>query len=384
MVGSGRSPHTLTRAAAVASRGHSVRIVTLGEVLSDASVDVATRPLPTSLGGAVAAARAFWGAVRRHRPDLLHLHYAGGRLGTLAALSGARPLVVTVMGGDVLPEQHLGGYGRLERRATRRILQQADVILAKADRLRPAIAASGGDERRIETVRWGVDPERFRPDPAGARRLRQKLMLHERGPIVLSSRILQPLYNAHVIVDAMASVIERVPGALLLVSTDRAEPGYRAAVEQRVERLGLAPSVRFLERIPHDAMPGLYGIADVVVSIPSSDGLPQTLFESMACETPAVLGRLAAYSEVVADGETAILTEITPPAVAEAIARVLTSPALRSELGHAARRRVLEVASLPRELDRVEQCYRRALASPQPRRARPLSDGLDLLSLLLR
>src|SRR6185503_6683622 len=98
------------------------------------------------------AARSFLRDLREFQPDLLHVHYAGGKLGTLAAFSGIRPLVVTVMGGDVQPEQHLGGLPALERRATRRLLQQADLLLVKSEALRGELARFGDFAHKTETV----------------------------------------------------------------------------------------------------------------------------------------------------------------------------------------------------------------------------------------
>jgi glycosyltransferase involved in cell wall biosynthesis len=384
MVGSGRSTHTLSRAAAVASRGHSVRLVTLGEVLPGASVEVRTRPLPRGPLGAVEAARGFWRDLRDFQPELLHVHYAGGRLGTLATLAGPWPLAVTVMGGDVLPEQHPGGHRPIERRATRRILERADVILAKSDALRPAIAALGGSPELVETVRWGVDPELFRPDPEAADALRERLGLEPGRRVVLSPRLLRPLYNVHLVLEAMPEVLARAPEALLLVTDYNAEPGYRDRLERSVAELGIAHAVRFAGRIDHTDMPALYGLSQAVVSVPSSDGLPQTLFEAMACAVPVVLGKLPAYAEVVRHGETALLVELEPRAIAAAILELIRSPERRRALGRNARERVKSIASLSRELDRVERCYRKALRRPRPRRAERLASLADLLSLAIR
>jgi hypothetical protein len=41
----------------------------------------------------------------RCRPDIVHVHYAYSLYGWAAGLLGCRPLVVTVMGGDVLFEE---------------------------------------------------------------------------------------------------------------------------------------------------------------------------------------------------------------------------------------------------------------------------------------
>src|SRR6267143_1234096 len=103
VVGNGRTVHALVRSSAVAALGHEVRLVTLGPVLPSSGIEVRTRPIPATVFQSVAAARTFLGDIRSFRPDLLHVHYAGGKLGTMASLSAVRPLVVTVMGGDVQP-----------------------------------------------------------------------------------------------------------------------------------------------------------------------------------------------------------------------------------------------------------------------------------------
>jgi glycosyltransferase involved in cell wall biosynthesis len=384
MGGSGRSTHTLNRAAAVASRGHAVRLVTLGDVLPGAAVEVCTRPLPRGPLEGARIARSFWSDLREFQPQLLHLHYAGGRLGTLAVLAGDWPLAVTVMGGDVLPEQHPGGHPALERRATRRILERADVIFAKSEALRPAIAALGGRPECIETVRWGVDIGSFQPDAAGTRALRARLGLEVGRPVVLSPRLLRPLYNVHLVVDAMADVLKRVPEALLLVTDYNAEPTYRARLVDRVKKLGIGQSVLFIGRVDHADMPALYGLSDVVVSVPTSDGLPQTLFEAMACALPAVLGDLPAYAEAVTHDESALLVPLRPESIAAATASLLLDPERRGRIGRSARERVALIASLPSQLDRVEERYREAVARPRPRRREGLASLFDLASLALR
>src|SRR5262249_45951725 len=107
-------------------------------------------------------------------------------LGTMALVSGVRPLVVTVMGGDVLPAQHPGGLSSLERRATRRVLETADLVLVKSDALARAVRARAPVRGRVETVRWGIDPAVFRPDPAGAAALRARLGLDAGDRVILS------------------------------------------------------------------------------------------------------------------------------------------------------------------------------------------------------
>ncbi len=383
MVGNGRTVHALVRGAAIAARGHAVRLVTLGPVLDAPGLEVRTRPLPTSLPAAVRAARGFFHDLNSFTPDLLHVHYAGGKLGTLATLSRVRPLVVTVMGGDVQPEQHAGGLPPLEGRATRRLLEEADLILAKSDALRREIAAHGDFEGKIHTVRWGVDPERVRRSPDAARALRAELRLRPEDRVVLSPRILRPLYNVHLLVEALPAILARVPETLLMLTEHRADDVYRAQLAARARALGVAERVRFVGALGQADMPAFYTLAEVMVSIPFSDGLPQSLFEAMACETPSVIGRLPAYAEIVDDGEHVVLADLEPSAIAKAVVRLLTDTPLAQRLTRASLARVREVASLPREAARVEGLYAELLQ--RPRRRAPLGRRLlDGATLFLR
>jgi glycosyltransferase involved in cell wall biosynthesis len=383
VVGNGRTVHALVRGAALAARGHQVRLVTAGEVLDAPGIEVRTRPLPGNPLSAALSARGFLRDIRSFRPDVLHVHYAGNKLSTMALLSGVHPLVVTVMGGDVQPEQHLGGLARLERRATRRLLEEADLILAKSEALRPQIAAFGPFEPKIETVRWGVDPAVFQPRPVEAEALRRRLGLRDDDRVVFSPRLLRPLYNIHLLLDALPLVLAREPRAVLLLTEHRTVPEYRESLVARAAELGVGSRVRFLGRIEHRDMPAFYSLAAVSVNLPFSDGLPQSLFEAMACGTPSLLGRLPWYAEVVADGEHVVLCDLEPPAVAAALTRLLSDAPLRRSLGEAGRRRVMEVACLPREAERVERFYERLLA--RPRRRPPWAPRiLDGLTLALR
>ena len=380
VVGNGRTVHALVRGAALAARGHQVRLVTAGEVLDAPGIEVRTRPLPGNPFSAALSARGFLRDIWSFEPDVLHVHYAGNKLSTMALVSGVHPLVVTVMGGDVQPEQHLAGLARLERRATRRLLEEADLILAKSDALRPEIASFGRFESKVETVRWGIDPDLFQPRPQEARALRARLGLRDDDLVVFSPRIMRPLYNIHLLLEAFPLVLAREPRAVLLLSEHRADPEYRQSLAARAAELGIASRVLFVGRIEHQDMPAFYSLSAVSVNLPFSDGLPQSLFEAMACGTPSLLGRLPWYAEVVTDGEHVLLCDLEPPAIASALTRLLSDAPLRRSLGEAGRRRVMEVACLPREAERVERFYERLLASPRrrPSWAPRILDGLTL------
>ena len=382
MVGNGATVHALVRGSAIASLGHKVRLVTLGPVLSHEKIEVKTRPIPRTPFGGLFAFASFQRDLRSFQPDLLHVHYAGGRLGSLALASGLRPLVVTVMGGDVQPEQLMGRATWSDHRATRRILAEADLILSKSVALRTDIARYGDYSNKIETVRWGIEAEQFGRDSAKGARLRARMGLRP-GPILFSPRILRRHYNVHLIIEALPRILEKRPDALLLVSRHREDRDYAKELRDRIEQLGLDQSVRFIEPVVYEDMPAMLSMTDVVVSVPFSDGLPQTLFEALASETPIVMGRLPSYGELVEDESEVLLADLDAASIAEKVGRVLTDPELATRLTKAGLARAKSRISLREDARRVDGFYRRVLAAP--RRPSPLLPRvLDAVSLGLR
>ncbi|MBR1203966.1 MULTISPECIES: glycosyltransferase family 4 protein [unclassified Bradyrhizobium] len=308
--------------------------------------------------------------IRTTNPDIIHVHYAYSTWAWLAGALGFRPLVVSVMGGDVLFEEQ-GAPTPRGIALTKRLFAVADRITAKSDFLITKLNELGGYGDKATRVVWGVDPEQFRPLDASA--LRAECGIPNGARVVLSPKILQPFYNIDVLVEAMASVVKRVPSAHLVVTEYGADPQYRAELTAQIEALGLTLHVSFVGRISYDQMPLFYSMAEVAVGIPHSDGLPQTLLEAMACGVPSVVGRLDRYGEIVKDGENVLFADIDPTDVANTILRLLEDEALRERIAATGRDIVVKVANFPIDVQRVEAIYRE-LASKPRRRAlyRPL------------
>jgi len=388
-VGSARSVHHPARARPFAERGHTVRLVAVGpaeagpesEARGDGTIEhvrIDAPPAPSPLRALRAVPRVL-SAIRSFAPDILHAHYAGP-LAAVAALSGVRPFVVTVMGGDVLFEQHVAPTAR-QRRAVRRLLARADLILAKSDRLARAVEELGDFASKTHTVVWGVDRSRFTALPPRSE-ARGGWPLADRHRVVLSPRILQPLYNVHLLVEALPALLSRHPEVVLVLTEYMADPEYKRRIEERVAALGVRAHMRFLGPVPAAVMPLLYAAADVVASVPFSDGLPQSVFESMAAGTPVVVGDLPAYDGVFVDGQNVVRTALTAAAIAAALARVLDDPGLAAALGRAGRTLVAEKADLQANVARVESLYQDLLRKPRPRRTGLLSGLRDAGALL--
>jgi glycosyltransferase involved in cell wall biosynthesis len=318
------------------------------------------RPLPARLSPAgVLAARAdLRRAIGEWRPDILHAHYAR-RPAWHAWLSGRRPYLVTVWGSDVLVTGQMTGVGRL---ATRLALRDAAVVTAATGQLATAAIALGARSERLRAAELGVDTGRFRPGPPHDA-LRAAFGVGS-ARVVLSPRVLAPIYRHEVVIDALAAL----PGDVVVLSTGMlADPAERARLEARAASIGVLDRWRILPAVDDERMAELYRLATVVVSVPESDAMPQSVLEAMATGRPAVVSDLPDAREWLADLTPELIVPVGDVAATAAALRAALSQAesARLALGDRLRQRVIDRADAGRGMDLVEAWYQELAARAQ-------------------
>lgn len=389
-IGYAQSAHVQARVSCFAQMGHKVYLLT--ETAVEPGIPNVTQLVP-GLDPATASSRAFaalswlcrkvldintdhaWRALvflkflRQTRPDVVHVHFAYAYYAWMAGILGCRPLVVTVMGGDVLFEEQ-GAPTREGKWLTLQLLRRADYITSKSHHLTSVLDELGGFGGKTERIVWGIPVSEYRR--ADASELRAALGVAPDRRVILSPRILQPLYRVHLLVEALPRIVERHPEALLLITEYGADPVYRAQIADRVTELGLGEHVLFCGAVPHERMREYYWAADVAVSVPRSDGMPQTLLEAMACETPNVLNKLSRYQEIVTHGESAYFVDSEPNSIADGVIHLLENPDLCARISKTALQIVQAQGDLGEQARHVEMRYQELVRRRRRRALSPL------------
>ena len=253
--------------------------------------------------------------VRSAQVDILHVFAAGFYsylLWTMPAVAIGKLLgkkvIVNYRDGQV--ERHLR-----EHRSARPTLAWADVIVGNIGFMSDVFAKFGMKARTIFNV---IDASSF------LYRKRSKLR-----PVIMTNRLLEPLYNIECILRAFKRVLERYPEAALTIAhTGPSGPDLRRyAVD-----LGLR-NCNFVGTIPHDQIPGLYDDADIYVTTPNIDCMPGSLLECMASGLPIIATDTGGIPYIVTNEKSALLVKLDDDeAVARNICRLLEDPALVERL----------------------------------------------------
>jgi L-malate glycosyltransferase len=271
--------------------------------------------IPVRGFGSLVTALSLRGALSEIRPDVLHAHSLS-RYGVAARLSGFHPYVITVWGSDVLVVLPASGLRRTQGWLA---LRGADLVTAGSRHLMEAVIAAGARRDRTRFVHFGVDTDRFTPGPRPVA-LAARLDVVDRR-VVLSNRTIAPLYHHETVLNAIAAL---PPDVVVVMTRHVARPAEVARIERLARDLGVESRVLITDEIEDEEMPDLYRLADVVISVPESDGGPTTIVEALAVGRPIVASDLPPVREW--------LTELDPAALVPVGDAAATSAALRRAL----------------------------------------------------
>lgn len=184
---------------------------------------------------------------------------------------------------------------------------------------------------KLVLVRVGVDPMLYSPRP-----LKEEA---NRTDILCVGR-LTPAKGQALLVEALKLLVDQGKSVLLHLVGDG--PERRQLVQQVCEQ-GLQDRVVFHGALNPQATLEAYAKADIFALASFAEGLPVVLMEAMSREIPCVAPAIHGIPELIQNEENGLL--VIPAdalALANALARLIDSPTLRSKLGKAGRRTILE------------------------------------------
>jgi L-malate glycosyltransferase len=259
---------------------------------------------PRALAAVITAARR--GA------SLLHAHDAHAvTLAGLASLATKVPFVATRR--VDFPLRRGGLWGRACR------------IIAISEAVATVLTNGGIPADRLTVVHSGIDLDAARAAPPYG--VRARLGLADDTPVAVAVGALVPHKDHGTLLHAARRLTDRVPNLHWALAGDGE---LRGVLEWLRDQLGLADRVHFLGQVP--APEGLIAEASVFVMSSREEGLGTSVLDAMACGIPVASTTAGGLAEMLGGGAGLLVPPGNSTALADAIARILTDPVLRSAL----------------------------------------------------
>jgi phosphatidylinositol alpha-1,6-mannosyltransferase len=235
----------------------------------------------------------------------------------------------------------------LTQLALRRVLRGAEVVIAAGGYPLAEAERAAGRRLPATNIPPGVDVQRFRPQLEDERRAtRERFGLPTDLPAVLGLSRLVPRKGFDTLLRACGDLSRQ--GREFVVAIGGS--GRDRARLQRIATEVHAPA-RFLGRVDDDALPELFGAADVFAMLCRNrwfdleqEGFGIVFLEAAAAGVPQIAGASGGAAEAVIDGATGVVIDPADDvhAVARTLTRLLDDHALRQRMGAAARQRAVE------------------------------------------
>jgi len=346
----GQAVHIEEMVHALRARGHEVRVVGPAPARDDGVmggtvgwVQRLRAALPRAvyelleLGYSLVAYRRLARAARDFQPDVLYERYNLFLLaGALLKRRTGLPMLLEVNAPLADERAAFGGLGlpRLADWAETRAWRAADVVLPVTAVLAERVRSRDVPAARIEVIPNGINEAHFAQAPAPSE-AKRRLGWADDELVLGFTGFVRDWHGVDQVVRWLASPDAPAKARLLMVGDGPA----RADLEALARELDLGDRVRFTGVVDREAVPALVAAFDValqpaVVAYAS----PLKLFEYLALGKAIVAPRTPNLTEVLDDGDNALLFDpAVPGALPMALQRLCADPALRSRLAAAAR-----------------------------------------------
>jgi teichuronic acid biosynthesis glycosyltransferase TuaC len=289
--------------------------------------------------------------------DLIHAH-AALPCGHAAALLSQRlkiPFVVSVHGLDVFNTCHLGGIPAGWRRTmSAEVYRQARNVICISGKVREILNSGTPAETCSTVVYNGVNPNLFSPNAAGDGML---------GPEILVVGNLLPSKGHDLVVralDKLRPIFPRLRCRMIGEGPDRAR------LEMLVRELGLGEHVDFVGRQSRAEVAESMRRCSVFVLPSRDEGLGCVYLEAMSCGKVVIGCRGQGIDEVIEHGRNGWLIPSEVDGLEDLVkglSYLLGSSEVRTRIGTAARRTILEKLTLSHQAEQLVTIYRQAIAS---------------------
>ena len=312
-----------------------------------------------------------YGLMRRERPDVLHTHTAkAGALGRSAALlynltqrRHHRCLVVHTFHGHVFAG-YFGTVGsRLVRWTEQALSLVTDRVVAISPRQRDDLVDQFkiASPKKVHVVPLGLELDGFstlKRDSAVNAAAKERFGFALEDIVLGFVGRFARIKNLEMLISAFQRLSRDYPEVRLMLVGDGE---LRQSLDSLVDSLGLRRRVLFTGW-QRDLLT-VYAAMDAVVMSSLNEGTPVAIVEAMAAALPVVATNVGGVADLIDDGLDGLLVRSGDiEALHKSMAIVAANPALRLELGNAARNKIRKRFAPERLVADISALYRDGLA----------------------
>lgn len=314
---------------------------------------------------------------KSYKPDIVHTHAAKpGALGRLAASSSKVPAILHTFHGHVFHSYFNSIKSSFFIQTERMLAKKTDAIIAISEQQRLELASEFkiAPFEKFKVVPLGFDLDRFQGNQ-DEKRLKFRNEFNLKDDMIAIGIIgrLVPVKNHYLFLKAINHVLKNSDKKIRAFIIGDGE------TRNDLEKLALESSIPFTtENSAEHNHPLVFtswrsdvdvinaGL-DIVCLTSFNEGTPVSLIEAQAANKPVVSTRVGGISDIVIEGETALLADVRKTEeYADLLLRLVNDDQLRIQLGKNSSRHVMQKFSYQRLVKDMSIIYSELLQKHKP------------------
>jgi len=306
--------------------------------------------------------KAFWKLyrlIRNGRYHIVHTHSSkAGVLGRIAAKLAGTPIIVHTLHSLVFHEYQPWVVNRLWRAVKKLCAPMTDHFISVSEIIsQKAIAAGIDRSEKFTTVYSGMELDWFLKAEADPIAVRREFGIPDDALVVGKIARLFPLKGHDQLMDAAPAIVKRHPDVRFFLVGDGVLYDH---LRKRALDAGILNNFVFAGLIPRERIPEMLSVMDVLVHTSLREGLARVLPQALAMGKPCVSFDIDGAPEVVIPDETGYLVRPGDSVgLADAIARLLDDPELRTRMGAAGRRKIDPAFRAETMVNEISKVYKK-------------------------
>ena len=295
--------------------------------------------------------------IKDHKIDIVHGQ--GARAEFFARLASGlfcrsryvSTIAMPVEGYDVGPMKMLlyRAFDRFSERFVDRFLVVSSVLA------QTMIQGHGISQEKVVKIYNGIEADYYKPhdQEEGRRRVRQEYSVNDSEVLIGSLGRLVWQKGFEYFIHAMPILIRDIPEAKFFIV---GEGPLRQELEGQTRSLGIQDRLVFTGH--RNDIRDMMAAMDIIVIPSLLEGFPMITLEAMAMEKPIVTTSIDGIMEQIGDGrEGLLIAPKSPPALAQAVKRLVDDPDYARSLGINAREKVVRDFSVHKMITETIRVY---------------------------
>lgn len=275
--------------------------------------------------------------------EVINAHWIlpNGFIGAAAAFLTGRKLVCTLPGSDV----YMARKNVIFKLMTRFAAFCSSAITSNSPELLSDLEKIGIKNKRFETIIYGVNPDKFKPDKSKTDNLRKKFGIKKNKLVILAVGRLVAKKGFSYLLKAIPEVVKRYKSIVFLII---GEGDQRKELEEIAKKLKIEDYLKMPGWVDYNNLATCYNSGDIFI-LPSIrdekgnlDDQSVAVVEAMACSKPVIATAHPGYKIVIENGKNGFLIkEKDELEIADAVNKLIKNSRLRLEMGGKSRQAVL-------------------------------------------